>query len=40
MAILSVELGLRFVLQGASYYITRELAELAELGEERGCGNR
>lgn len=36
MAIFSGEVGLQFVLQAASYYSTRELAELAELGAARG----
>ena len=36
MAIFSGEVGLQFVLQAASYYSTKELAELAELGAERG----
>ena len=37
MAIFSGEFGLQFVLQAASYYTTRELVELAELGAARGC---
>ena len=36
MAIYSGEFGLQFVLQAASYYTTRELVELAELGAARG----
>jgi 5,10-methylenetetrahydromethanopterin reductase len=36
MAIFSGEVGLQFVLQAASYYSTKELTELAELGASRG----
>lgn len=36
MAIFSGEVGLQFVLQAASYYSTKELVELAELGAARG----